>query len=446
MTPTRKLCLGGLTAAFVALPCPVTAQGQTAVPGPPATRLSSPGTMPSAPADVQLPVWAMGLGDEPTVDPVRLEQFAAALNQATAPGSVFKTVPNGMSPAGQGFRDPGSGKRRRGRGWGEGGRRAKGAPTGAGDLLREEGRRKPQSSGETPAGASGSESASPELEIDPNATVQVENGTYAINKTPSDTPHPTFPLLVYRGPRPEGPSIYRTWPGLIKVLDSLEGGRMHEARARFEELHRQMERCEATTKLEPGKQAAATKYAYNLSRNKCDNATLKEAVSNAAKCSTPLLLDLDGNGRPDVTSPDVRGLAGAFRPEGATWFDVSGGGLGRRTEWLVAGRDGLLVHDGNGNGLVDSALELFGEAEGFADGFAKLSIHDLNGDGMLTGRELAGLSVWVDDGDGMSEAGELMELADLGITDIHVRPREDRSSFTRNGRRYTLWDWSPRME
>jgi len=49
---------------------------------------------------------------------------------------------------------------------------------------------------------------------------------------------------------------------------------------------------------------------------------------------------------------------------------------------------------------------------------------DVNGDGKLTGVELEGLEIWVDDGDAKVEEGEMQSLAQHGITEISVEMNE----------------------
>lgn len=63
---------------------------------------------------------------------------------------------------------------------------------------------------------------------------------------------------------------------------------------------------------------------------------------------SPLVLDLDGNGF------DIK-LLSAYGPR----FDQDGDGRYSRTAWVEA-TDGLLALDLNGNGMIDSGVELFG--------------------------------------------------------------------------------------
>lgn len=176
------------------------------------------------------------------------------------------------------------------------------------------------------------------------------------------------------------------------------------------------------------------------------NPAFANAVAGAQKQASPIVLDLNGNGVADVTSPDVSGNTGAFNPVGAVRFDLTGQGGTMKFEWLKPEADGLLVLDSNGNGTVDNSTELFGDSEGFNDGFSKLALLDRNSDGKLDGAELSHLAVWVDDGDGSCEPGELKSLSSLDITQIDVRHKNYVSSFVRGGKTFSTWDWFPRSE
>ena len=118
------------------------------------------------------------------------------------------------------------------------------------------------------------------------------------------------------------------------------------------------------------------------------------------------------------------------------WGQSHGGRLGRyyfsptkskeQTEWMKGTGDGLLVWDKNGNGIIDDNTEMMSEFDvngnkQFQNGFEKLAHYfDLDQDGVIKGSELKGLKVWVDDGDGKTEEGELQSLAKHGITEIVI--------------------------
>ncbi|MEN7531874.1 calcium-binding protein, partial [Cupriavidus sp. DL-D2] len=139
----------------------------------------------------------------------------------------------------------------------------------------------------------------------------------------------------------------------------------------------------------------------------------------------PLVLDLDGDGY------EITKLS-----EGIL-FDANGNTIKNGTAW-VGRDDGLLVWDRNGNGLIDSGRELFGDETLLADGtkaahgFAALSELDTgseaNPDGASDGvfdakdARFNEIRVWRDlNQDGVSQSGELTSLTDLGIASINLR-------------------------
>jgi Ca2+-binding RTX toxin-like protein len=131
----------------------------------------------------------------------------------------------------------------------------------------------------------------------------------------------------------------------------------------------------------------------------------------------PIVLDLDGDGY-ELTTQRNSGV----------YFEFDGDGFTEKTGW-VRPDDGFLVLDANGNGIVDDASEFFGdETQG---GFVELATHDLNSDGVINSLDavFADLRVWRDlNSDGVTDAGELVSLAGLGITSISlaaVAPAEE---------------------
>jgi hypothetical protein len=95
----------------------------------------------------------------------------------------------------------------------------------------------------------------------------------------------------------------------------------------------------------------------------------------------------------------------------------------------VAGGDGLLAMDKDGDGVINDGSELFGSATRLSDGrrashgFEALSDLDGNRDGRIDAQDdaFADLRVWVDhDRDGMTDPGELRGLLDAGVAAIHL--------------------------
>ena len=128
----------------------------------------------------------------------------------------------------------------------------------------------------------------------------------------------------------------------------------------------------------------------------------------------PLTLDLDGDGLETVGT-----AAGIL-------FDQTGSGVRQGTGW-VAPDDGFLVLDRNGDGVIDSGRELFGDSthkstgQTALDGFDALRDLDSNADGKIssTDAQFGNLRVWRDHNqDGISQAGELSTLASNAITAI----------------------------
>jgi hypothetical protein len=132
----------------------------------------------------------------------------------------------------------------------------------------------------------------------------------------------------------------------------------------------------------------------------------------------PLILDLDGDGL-EIT-PLSRGIL----------FDANGDLIKTATAWAGAD-DGMLVWDRNGNGLIDSGRELFGDetilANGpnagkkAANGFAALADLDsnLNGKFDALDSQYANLRIWRDlNQDGISQANELQSLQATGVQSI----------------------------
>ncbi len=136
-------------------------------------------------------------------------------------------------------------------------------------------------------------------------------------------------------------------------------------------------------------------------------------IAKALKWSTgadPLILDLDGDGIETIGMDDAD-----------VWFDLDGDLFAEKTGWLK-GDDGFLVRDLNGDGKISDINEMFGGPGESA--LADLAQYDANGDGRITALDAvySELKVWRDrDGDGVTDAGEMVSLADIGIVEISVQ-------------------------
>ncbi|MBO9542169.1 hypothetical protein J7643_16395 [bacterium] len=176
----------------------------------------------------------------------------------------------------------------------------------------------------------------------------------------------------------------------------------------------------------------------------------KASYKAASKTASPVMLDLNGDGKLGTTGVSTAKERATGEIGKTVSFDIDGDGTKDNIEWMSGDGDGMLVDDSDGgatralntDGEIDGT-RLFGDQGGkFANGYEKLKRFDKDGDGKLTGAELDGLKVWVDDGDARLGQGELKSLRELGITEISVVMKleqntrgEDlmRSSFTQNG-------------
>ncbi|MCX7972808.1 MAG: hypothetical protein N2657_06345 [bacterium] len=167
---------------------------------------------------------------------------------------------------------------------------------------------------------------------------------------------------------------------------------------------------------------------------------------------SPLVLDLDGNRRIDTF--DGKHIASPIftREElkRRTWqvMDIDGDNVLDLVEKLGP-KDGLLLRTDNPQTIVErgfiSGQELFGQSNGYVNGFEKLKEMDLNNDRIISGEELNNLYVYQDlNNNGKIENNEIKSVQQLGITKIYTTYTPSYiGSFERNGRIYTMWDWYP---
>ena len=126
----------------------------------------------------------------------------------------------------------------------------------------------------------------------------------------------------------------------------------------------------------------------------------------------PLVVDLNGNG---IELTDVR------KGEGVE-FDITGDGVKEKVSW-VSPSDGILVYDRNGNGVIDSGKELFGDQHGAANGFEELAKFDDERNGVIDMKDTIyqDLKIWQDlNQNGYSEVKELKSIKEYGIDSIDL--------------------------
>jgi len=140
---------------------------------------------------------------------------------------------------------------------------------------------------------------------------------------------------------------------------------------------------------------------------------IQAAFASAINATSPLVIDLSAS-HTGVTLTTW----GATNTE--TFFDLNDNGFAVQTAW-VSGDTGLLARDLDSNGRIDSSAELFGSPT--VDGFAKLAALDSNHDLRIDNNDDAwsSLVVWTDDnGDAVTQSGELHSLASLNIASIDL--------------------------
>ncbi len=197
---------------------------------------------------------------------------------------------------------------------------------------------------------------------------------------------------------------------------------------------------------------AALFMAYYVSRSTCMYARTAINVETTQSSQrflvsffcyqSPIVMDMDGDGV-------LQASLGQWLPHPDSWstniraFDLNGDGLRELMDW-VGPNDGLLVGMSSGEASSITGVNLFGDADGWSNGFAKLSLLDVNHDGVLQGSELDGLYVWQDTSqDAVAQSDEVRSLSDAGVTVVSLNQHNSISSFVINGTQRTLWDWYP---
>jgi hypothetical protein len=182
---------------------------------------------------------------------------------------------------------------------------------------------------------------------------------------------------------------------------------------------------------------------------------LSASETAALEAGETMGLDLEDGQRVEFRDTDGRLVGELKQSEGSSdWVYFYGNA--NFNEWTSAwtptgGGDGLLVWDVDGDGMITSAIELFGETDlngnkVFANGYEKLAHYfDSNGDGVVSGDETEGLQIWEDrDGDGITDEGELVSLEQHGISRFNTEfdPTDMSSSATGSGAELANVTWT----
>jgi hypothetical protein len=169
-------------------------------------------------------------------------------------------------------------------------------------------------------------------------------------------------------------------------------------------------------------------------KDKREIETLKDHVATLGKLPyaiTPIAVPLtDGLTTTDLEAPDAR-----------VTFDVDGSGLGREWSWITP-KAAWLVSDPKLDGKINSGRQMFGNVTFWMfwnNGYAPLAALDDDRDGILTGKELAGLALWRDaNGNGVADPGEVKPVSAYGIVAISYKwqtlnNNPDKVAFSPNG-------------
>ncbi len=134
----------------------------------------------------------------------------------------------------------------------------------------------------------------------------------------------------------------------------------------------------------------------------------------------PIVLDISGLG---ITTKSVAD---------GVYYDMDNNGFLEKTGWVDA-KSGILALDKNNDGKIETGNELFGDRTILADGktassgFEALATLDSNHDGVIDAKDklFSQLRIWIDrDGDGISDKGELITLAQAGIKSLNLKHKE----------------------
>jgi tetratricopeptide (TPR) repeat protein len=168
----------------------------------------------------------------------------------------------------------------------------------------------------------------------------------------------------------------------------------------------------------------------------------QNALNSMGRAVTPILVPL----------ADRAELSELVNADAGIAFDLDGSGLSRHWGWITP-KAAWLVFDPHGQGQITSALQMFGNCTFWIfwrDGYEALRSLDNDHNGVLQGSELDGIALWHDRNcNGISEPGEVMPVADFGITAISCASETDSNSVTwcphgvtfANGKVRPTYDW-----
>jgi len=167
---------------------------------------------------------------------------------------------------------------------------------------------------------------------------------------------------------------------------------------------------------------------------------------------SPLVIDLDKNNiidtynksnfsKPVMSKEDI---------QKRNWMsmDIVGDGVIRIVEKLGP-NDGILFTTNDLNSIIKrgylTGKELFGQSDGFKNGFEKMKLLDLDNNNKIEGQELNNVYIWQDKNqDGKVQKDEILSSKDINLTQVNLNYNAQMiSTAIINGKTVTVWDWYP---
>ena len=168
-----------------------------------------------------------------------------------------------------------------------------------------------------------------------------------------------------------------------------------------------------------------------------------EAIDKRPKAITPIIFPVDGGG-----------FDGLVNENASAKFDLNGFNDGSKWPWVTR-KAGILCWDAENSGKITSGRQLFGNSTFwmfFKDGYAALASLDDDQNSWLEGKELKGISVWIDRNENaVSDLGEVVPAASFGVSRINTSVGDTFNSMPvqlngihlRNGQNLPTYDWTP---